>query len=178
MTISTFLHLQVRSLELASYQVYTATSGDEALKKARNLHPSVITLDIMMPSMDGWDILKQLKTDPELKDTPVIICSIIDEKQQGPDLGTNNYLTKSIQRATLQTAVNHACCKTPISSKFSKYDRSSDLQIVITTRKNSKLHDFSLAEKIFPAILNPYNLLIENSCVGDSLCRRDPRGGS
>ena len=104
-----FLHLQVRALELAGYKVYTATSGDEAVKRARSLRPSVITLDIMMPSTDGWEVLKQLKTDPVLTDIPVIICSIIEEKQQGIELGANDYLTKPIQRTTLVSAVNQAC---------------------------------------------------------------------
>ncbi len=104
-----FLHLQVMALERAGYKVFTATSGDEALKLARAIRPSVITLDIMMPSMDGWAVLTQLKSEPELQNIPVIICSIVDDKEQGLEFGVNDYLTKPVERAKLLLAVNQVC---------------------------------------------------------------------
>src|SRR6185369_14240893 len=72
-----------RFLTREGFSVVTAEGGKEALKKAREARPAAITLDIMMPDIDGWTVLAAIKGDPELKDIPVILVSIIDEKKHG-----------------------------------------------------------------------------------------------
>jgi CheY-like chemotaxis protein len=86
--------------------VATATSGEEGLDLARRLKPSLITLDIMMPEMDGWTVLRRLKADPELEHIPVIMASIVADKDMGYTLGAVESLTKPIDRKLLLNLVN------------------------------------------------------------------------
>jgi signal transduction histidine kinase/CheY-like chemotaxis protein len=90
-----------RFLEAEGYRVETATGGEEGLAKAHALKPDAITLDVMMPSMDGWAVLTALKNSPELYDVPVIMLTMVDDQQMGFTLGAADYLTKPIDRARL-----------------------------------------------------------------------------
>ena len=83
------------------YKVITAASGEEGLQRARESKPDVITLDVMMPGMDGWMVLSALKNDPELEKIPVIMVSLIEEKSIGYSLGAADYLTKPLKREQL-----------------------------------------------------------------------------
>ena len=93
--------LMRRYLSREGFDVVTAGSGREGLEFARELHPSVITLDVFMPDMDGWSVLQTLKQAPELDRIPVIMMTISDEKQKGFALGASGYLTKPVNRAQL-----------------------------------------------------------------------------
>jgi len=85
------------------YQVVGATTGDEALRLARELSPAAIPLDIMMPNQDGWEILQALKSDPVTRSIPVIICSVLEDPELAHSLGAAAYLQKPItQRALLE----------------------------------------------------------------------------
>jgi signal transduction histidine kinase/CheY-like chemotaxis protein/PAS domain-containing protein len=90
-----------RYLERAGFSVVTADGGQEALRLARELRPAAITLDIMMPGMDGWTVLAAIKGDPELADIPVVLVSIVDEKNRGFSLGATDYLVKPVDREKL-----------------------------------------------------------------------------
>jgi CheY-like chemotaxis protein len=92
-------------LSKIGYQVATAGGGEEGLRLAKKLHPHAITLDVMMPDMDGWSVLSQLKADAELSDIPVIVLSIIEEKDRGYSLGAAEYLLKPITRKQLATVL-------------------------------------------------------------------------
>lgn len=92
----------------AGYDVITAIDGEEAIKKAQEFHPFLITLDIMLPKKDGWDVLSELKNSPEVADIPVIIVSIVDNKDLGFSLGAVEYLLKPIDRVKLIDTVS-AC---------------------------------------------------------------------
>jgi diguanylate cyclase (GGDEF)-like protein len=83
------------------YHVDHATDGDEAIEKARLLKPFAITLDIMLPRKDGWEVLQRLKQIPETKDIPVLIVSIIENRELGFSLGATDYFTKPIDRKAL-----------------------------------------------------------------------------
>jgi PAS domain S-box-containing protein len=85
-----------RTLRREGIQVVLATSGEEGLALARRLRPNVITLDVMMPGMDGWAVLSKLKEDPVLAEIPVIMVSILDDRNLGMALGATDYLTKPI----------------------------------------------------------------------------------
>src|SRR5205085_9293316 len=76
-----------RFLERQGYVVITAANGIEALALARDNHPAAITLDVMMPDIDGWTVLAAIKGDPALADIPVILVTIVDEKQRAYMLG-------------------------------------------------------------------------------------------
>lgn len=88
--------LMTRSLTKHGFDVVAAASGEEGLRLARELKPAVITLDIVMPHLDGWAVLQELKADPSLADIPVIIVSIVDDKNLGLALGAVDYMTKPI----------------------------------------------------------------------------------
>jgi CheY-like chemotaxis protein len=83
------------------FDVVTASSGEEGLRMAREKRPAVITLDVVMPGIDGWTVLKTLKEDGELSSIPVIMISISDEKSRGLALGAANYLVKPVDRDRL-----------------------------------------------------------------------------
>ncbi|MGD2181960.1 response regulator [Lusitaniella coriacea] len=85
-----------RSLGKQGFQVKTAIDGIEGLRLAKTLKPDAITLDVMMPGIDGWGILSKLKADPELAHIPVIMMSIVDNKNLGYALGASDYLLKPI----------------------------------------------------------------------------------
>ncbi len=90
-----------RSLVRHGLRVESARSGEEGLRLARKLRPRVITLDVMMPGMDGWTVLSSLKSDPELSGIPVVMLTIADSRNLGYALGAADYLTKPIDRDRL-----------------------------------------------------------------------------
>jgi CheY-like chemotaxis protein/two-component sensor histidine kinase len=95
------LRLLRDSLTGTGYAMTGASSGEEGLALARQLKPSVITLDIMMPHRDGWSVLQELKSDPELSSIPVIILSIMENKALGFSLGIADYIVKPFERRML-----------------------------------------------------------------------------
>jgi signal transduction histidine kinase/DNA-binding response OmpR family regulator len=94
-----------RSLEKDGYQVVLASNGKQGLDLARSVKPAVITLDVMMPTMDGWTVLKALKEDEELKDIPVIMVTIVSDKEMMFALGAVEHLTKPVDRSALRAVV-------------------------------------------------------------------------
>jgi GAF domain-containing protein/DNA-binding response OmpR family regulator len=93
-----------RFLAREGFHVVTATSPDEGLARARQLQPDVITLDVLMPGTDGWAVLSALKSNPETADIPVVMLTIVDDRNLGYALGAADYLAKPIDRERL-TAV-------------------------------------------------------------------------
>ena len=84
------------------FSVVTASGGREGLKRAEELHPIAITLDVLMPDIDGWTVLAALRGNPELADIPVVMATITDDRQhKGMTLGAAGYLTKPIDRDRL-----------------------------------------------------------------------------
>lgn len=90
-----------RFLAREGFSVATAEGGREGLRLARDLHPAAITLDVMMPDIDGWTVLAALKGDPELSDIAVILMTIVDEKNRGYSLGAADYMVKPVDRERL-----------------------------------------------------------------------------
>ena len=93
-------------LKAEGFSVVTAAGGVEGLKRAKELRPTAITLDVMMPDLDGWSVLAALRQDPELADIPVIMVSIVDEHRRGIALGAAGYLTKPVDRERLHRLVS------------------------------------------------------------------------
>ncbi len=83
------------------YSVIGLLSGEKAVEKARELKPVAITLDILMPGMDGWEVLRELKQNPETEDIPVMIVSILDERRLGFSLGAAEYAVKPVAKDVL-----------------------------------------------------------------------------
>ena len=90
-----------RMLQKEGYSVVTAANGMDGLKLATEMQPDVITLDIMMSGMDGWSVLSKLKADPAVAAIPVVVITIIDDRNLSFALGASDYLTKPIDRERL-----------------------------------------------------------------------------
>ncbi len=89
----------------AGFEVIGARTGVEGLEKAKLSRPSAITLDIVLPDMDGWQVLHGLKSDPDTRDIPVILLTIVDEQALGLQLGAADYLVKPIDHEALLSAL-------------------------------------------------------------------------
>ena len=100
-----------RFLGKEGFQVVTAASGDEGLRLAAEVHPDVITLDAIMPGMDGWMVLSRLKADRDLQSIPVIMLTIVDNRNLGFSLGASDFLIKPIQRDVLVATVQRLSLK-------------------------------------------------------------------
>jgi CheY-like chemotaxis protein len=93
--------LMSRYLIKSGFRPITAANGEQGMKLARQIHPVLITLDVVMPGADGWGILSQLKSDPELASIPVIMVTIVDNQVQGMNLGASSYVVKPVDREIL-----------------------------------------------------------------------------
>ena len=90
-----------QNLEDEGYYVIGALSADEGIQKAMDIQPFAITLDILMPKKDGWEVLNRLKADPATRNIPVIVLSIIDNKELGFSLGAFDYLVKPLGKEAI-----------------------------------------------------------------------------
>ncbi len=102
--------LMERGLAREGFRVITAPGGEEGLRLAKQFHPDVITLDVLMPGMDGWAVLRAIKNDPEVADIPVIMVTMVDDKDMGHALGAADYLPKPIDRDRLATLLRKYQC--------------------------------------------------------------------
>jgi PAS domain S-box-containing protein len=106
---ATVRELVARHLQRAGFAVVGARGGQEGLRLVRELRPAAVTLDIMMPDLDGWTVLAAIKGDPALAGVPVVLMSIVEEKNRGYALGAADYLVKPVDRAKLVAALTRAC---------------------------------------------------------------------
>jgi CheY-like chemotaxis protein len=105
--------LMQRFLSKEGVRVVAAASGTEGLRLAKALRPTAITLDVLMPGMDGWTVLTRLKGDADLADIPVIMLTIVDDKHMGYTLGAADYLTKPIDWNRLAGVLRKYRCERP-----------------------------------------------------------------
>src|SRR5438094_10334522 len=90
-----------RFLNRKWFPVECASSGDEGLRLAREVHPMAIILDVMMPGMDGWAVLSTLKSEPELRDSAVVMLTIVDDKYLDYTLGASADMITPVDRERL-----------------------------------------------------------------------------
>jgi signal transduction histidine kinase/DNA-binding response OmpR family regulator len=110
-------NLLAKTLEKEGYRVISARNGVEALALARERKPQAITLDVLMPQMDGWRALKELKADAELRDIPVIMVTVLNERGMAIPLGAADFLTKPVDRQRL-AAILRDHCASPSSASI------------------------------------------------------------
>jgi CheY-like chemotaxis protein len=101
------------------YRVLHARTGPEAMTQAHEQHPDAITLDVMMPQMDGWSVLSSLKADPDTRDIPVVIVTMLNDRAIALSLGADAFLSKPIDWAQLSAVLkqcrrHHAMTAAPI----------------------------------------------------------------
>jgi DNA-binding response OmpR family regulator len=97
-----------RMLKGLGYDVITASDGEVALEKLKGEKPDLVTLDIMMPGMNGYEVLKSIRKDPETSHIPVLMVSVKDDKEdivKGLEIGANDYMTKPYQKTILLAKV-------------------------------------------------------------------------
>ncbi len=146
------VHTQMkRSFEKEGYRIVTASDGEEGLALARKLHPTLITLDILMPGMDGWTVLTELKADPELANIPVFVISMVDDENKGYSLGASEYLSKPIDRTRIH-----------ILMKKYKWDSGSALVV----------EDDSSTRKVLCRMLEDYGLNVAEAGNGQIALER------
>jgi signal transduction histidine kinase/DNA-binding response OmpR family regulator len=122
---ATVRELMSRHLARSGFEVATASGGLEALSLARSLQPAAITLDVMMPDVDGWTVLAALKGDPELAGIPVILVTIEEDRQRGYALGATDYMVKPIERQRLIDTLRGLCGAAPMRVLLVDDDRTT-----------------------------------------------------
>ena len=98
-----------RFLHKEGFRTVCAQSGMEGIDLARKLQPSIIVLDVMMPTMDGWSVLTRLKGDPEVANIPVVMLTMVDNKEMGFSLGVDDYMLKPIERSGFVSVLRKYC---------------------------------------------------------------------
>jgi DNA-binding response OmpR family regulator len=126
-----------RFLSKQGFNVQTASSGQEGLQLAREIQPEAITLDVMMPGMDGWTVLAALKADPDVAHIPVIMMTIVDNQNLGYALGATDYLLKPINRQQLAAVLN----------KYQSNQSSNSILIVEDDRDTREMLTRQLAKE-------------------------------
>jgi CheY-like chemotaxis protein len=116
------------ALQDQGYQLAFASNGAEGLDLARKLRPAVITLDVIMPQMDGWMTLSLLKADPELADIPVIMLTMSSQREFGLAMGVTEYLRKPIERERLLSVLR-------------KYHRNQDATEILIVEDDSVMRE-------------------------------------
>jgi CheY-like chemotaxis protein len=102
-------HIIGTHLARDGYRLIYASSGQEAMTLARQHWPDAITLDIMMPQVDGWDVLHMMKGDPDLASIPVVLVTANQDASLGFELGAVAFLTKPVDREALLDAIRRCC---------------------------------------------------------------------
>ena len=93
--------LMERLASREGYSMIVAATGEEGLKLAREKKPDLITLEVVMPGIDGWTVLKSLKADPQVSGIPVVMVSISDDEDRGLAMGAADYIVKPVDRERL-----------------------------------------------------------------------------
>ena len=102
-------------LERAGYPVTVAATGEDGLAAARSCQPDLILLDLILPGIDGWGVLHQLKDDPQLRHIPVAIISVADDQEVGMALGAVDYFVKPVNHDALLAWLVHHSLIPPLS---------------------------------------------------------------
>jgi CheY-like chemotaxis protein len=122
--------LYKRYLEKQDYRVIGVTDPTKAVEEAKRLLPYAITLDVMMPQKDGWDVLAELKKTAEISNTPILVCSIVQDKTRGFSLGAADYLVKPITEDELRRALERIKRDRVVNKILVVDDEPSALQLL------------------------------------------------
>ncbi|MEZ4521715.1 MAG: response regulator [Thermomicrobiales bacterium] len=139
-------------LHRGGYQPHVAADGEEALERARTLQPDAITLDILLPTVDGWEVLRSLKHDVSTRDIPVIIASIADDRELGFALGATDYFVKPIEREALLDRLGRFA--------FTQRSRHRDVSVLI-------IDDEAASRDLLAGMLEPAGFAIRTANGGE-----------
>ena len=173
-------------LEAKGYQVGIAHDSREAVERLRRTRHDLVFIDIMMPGKDGWHVMRALKQDPETKDIPILICSILEEEEKGISMGAADYLVKPFIQDDLLKAIKRMNADGQMREILVIDDDVDDLRLtqkmiensgnfLVTTAENGKdgleiltnsVPDMIILDLFMPG-LNGFDLL--------EILRSDPR---
>ena len=122
--------LYERFLKPHGYQIVAVTDPKQAVARAKEVRPLAITLDIMMPEKDGWSVLTELKNEPETRDIPIIVCSILEDQEKGFSMGAADYLVKPFLQEDMINALGRLNRDGQIHEVMIIDDDPSDLRLV------------------------------------------------
>ena len=137
--------LLAATLAKEGHRVLHARDGAEALDILRKTPPDIVTLDVMMPKVDGWSVLGVMKSDPALDHIPVIMITIVDDRNLGYSLGASEFMTKPIDRARLLSLVQRFAGHEPQARVLIVDDDPDVRDLVRNTLENSGLKTFQAA---------------------------------
>ncbi|HVW83730.1 MAG TPA: response regulator, partial [Bryobacteraceae bacterium] len=109
-------HLIAHVVRREGFDAASASDGESGLQLARQIQPALITLDVMMPHMDGWTVLAAIKADAQLKDIPVVMLTMVDDRNLGFTLGAADYLIKPVARDQLTSLLRRYTCRNGVCS--------------------------------------------------------------
>ena len=151
--------LYERYLTAQGYHVVALTEPAKAKDRVKELKPFAVTLDIMMPNIDGWTVLTDLKSDPATREIPIIICSIVEQTDKGFNLGAADYLVKPI----LEDDLVHA---------LDRLNKDGTINTVLVI--DDDLNDLRLIEKILTEHSKYMTILAEGGRKGWELINNNP----
>jgi signal transduction histidine kinase/DNA-binding response OmpR family regulator len=140
------ISLYQRYLTPNGYQVVPATDLKQVVECARTLKPVAITLDVMMPEKNGWQILQELKSDPETCHIPIVMCTILEEAERGLSLGASEYLVKPFLQEDLIDSINRLTRPAESCSILIIDDNPDDLRLIQKIIQEKSQHQVVLAE--------------------------------
>jgi PAS domain S-box-containing protein len=135
--------LLTHMLEEFGCQVIAANSGEQGLRMAREFRPQIITVDLLMPHMDGAAVVRAIKADPQARDIPLVVVSIVAEERRRSILGTVDILEKPVTREDLLNALGRS--KLPANPKILVVDDESDAREIIRSQLADKPVQISMA---------------------------------
>jgi len=152
-----------KNLRLEGYRVEAARDGEEGLRKLREAPPDLVLLDVLLPRLDGWEVLTQLRDDPQGREIPVIMLTALSDegsKIQGLRGGADDYVTKPFSALELMARVEAVLKRTdrPGSGMFSESIRSQ-----IPARKGEKIYLIDVDDINFVNIQRDYTYLHTDS---------------
>jgi CheY-like chemotaxis protein len=134
--------LVTHMIEELGCKVIAASSGDQGLRVAREFQPDLITLDLLMPEMTGWDVLKSIKADPQLRQIPVVVVSIVARENRGKILGAVDVLEKPLAREDLLTVLRRTL---PTERKLLVVDDDEDARRLISAYLSEEGYEIQTA---------------------------------
>jgi signal transduction histidine kinase/DNA-binding response OmpR family regulator len=144
--------LLIHYLHSAGYVTEVARDGIEALEKARRLTPAAITLDVMLPELDGWDVLAELKQDERTRDIPVVVVSVTNQQSHGRALGAADYFVKPVNRDALLARLSRYA--------FTSTVKQRDVKVLV-------VDDDPEARELVAKILEPLGFTVIRAANGE-----------
>ncbi len=167
-------------MTIAGYDVISAKNGIEALEICNTQNPALIILDIMLPRIDGWEVCRRLKLDPQTRHIPIIILSAlseIEDKLKGFDLGTDDYVTKPFSPRELVVRVKRVLARSENKNSSLKIIRIGSLEIDqenLEVKRNDQRIAFTEKERgVLKLFINNPGIVLSHSAILDAVWGQD-----